>query len=68
MSESRAERTQKKQNAWILNTIRPISTRLKTAIPSDTVNNPHQVRRERSVLFSDNPGSSGSRAMANTAA
>ena len=56
-----------KQNAWILKTINPSSTPLKTAIPRDTENRPHQVRRLSSALFSLRPGSSGSRAISSTA-
>jgi len=65
--ERRAERTQKKQKAWILITIRPTNTRLNTAMTSEIVNKPHQVRRDKSALFSDKPGSKGTTAMTRTA-
>ena len=65
--ESAAERTQKKQKAWILSSITPNSTPLKTAIPRDTVNSPHQVRRDKSPLFSCSPGNRGSSAISSTA-
>ena len=62
-----ADSTQKKQKASILNTIKPIRTKLKTAIDRETVNSPHQVRRERSALFSDSPGRRGTMAITSTA-
>ena len=67
MTETTADSTQKKQNAWILNTISPISARLNTAMESDATNSPHQVRRESSVLFSASPGSRGTMAITSTA-
>ena len=58
-----AERIQKKQKALILNTINHIKRRLKIAMLQEIANKPHQVFRDKSVLFSDSPGKSGIIAM-----
>ena len=44
MRLSRADSTQKGQNAWILNTIKPSNTRLNTAMAVVSNARPHQLR------------------------
>ena len=63
---SSAERTQKKQNAWIFSAITPISTRLNTAMPVLISNKPQPLREARRER--DSPRStSGSSASSSTA-
>ena len=65
-SDIKADKRQKKQKAWILKIINPIRIKLKTAIPQEAKNKPHQVLRVRSAFFWDRPGSNGRIAKHNT--
>ena len=60
-----ADSTQKKQKASILNTIKPIRTKLKTAIDRDQ-NSPHQVRQESQLVLRQ-PGEEETMAITRTA-